>query len=72
MGSLELVGEIKQDTDFRAIGKIISIGNPLKGDVKLNIQKGDSIVTDIRYVEKYEIFGKDYWVVRQKYLFGKS
>lgn len=66
------VHEIKQDTDFRATARLLSIGEPLKGDKRLNVKPDDIIVTDIRYVEKYEIDGKDYWVVRQKYIYGKQ
>lgn len=63
---------IKQDTDYRAYGKVVAIGEPLKGDVKLSVRYNDTICTDIRYVEKYEIDGHDYWVVRQKYIYGKQ
>lgn len=70
-GLLEIY-EIKQDTDFRATARLISIGLPLKGSPKLNVKPNDIIVTDIRYVEKYEIDGHDYWVVRQKYIYGKQ
>ncbi len=70
-GVLE-IHEIKQDTDYRAIAKVVSIGLPLKGAVKLSVKPNDTIVTDIRYVEKYEIDGHDYWVVRQKYIYGKQ
>ena len=70
-GSLEIYN-IEQDTDYRAIAKVISIGEPLLGQAKLSVQPNDTIVTDIRYVEKYHIDGNDYWVVRQKYIYGKS
>ena len=63
---------IEQDTDYRAIGKVVSIGLPLEGEKPLSIKQNDTIVTDIRYVEKYEIDGHDYWVVRQKYIYGKQ
>lgn len=66
------VHEIKQDTDYRATARLVSIGEPLKGNKKLSVKPNDIIVTDIRYVEKYEIDGKDYWVVRQKYIYGKQ
>lgn len=66
------VYQIEQDKDFRAIGRVISIGQPLKNDVKLSVKPNDTIYTDIRYVEKYEIDGHDYWVIRQKYIYGKS
>lgn len=65
------VHEIAQDNDFRAIGRVISIGEPLKGKAKLSVKPSDKIVTDIRYVEKYEIDGKDFWIVRQRYIYGK-
>jgi co-chaperonin GroES (HSP10) len=70
-GLLE-VYEIAQDADFRAIGKVISIGEPLKGHKKLSVKPQDTVVTDIRFVEKYKIDGKDYWVARQKYIYGKT
>lgn len=63
---------LEQSKDYRAIGKVVSIGEPLEGDPKLGVQPNDNIVTDIRYVEKYEIDGHDYWVVRQKYIYGKT
>jgi co-chaperonin GroES (HSP10) len=63
---------IEQEKDYKAIGKVISIGEPLKGDIKLSIKPNDIICSDIRYVEKYEIDGHDYWVIRQKYIYGKS
>ena len=66
------VYEIAQDTDHRAIGKVVAIGEPLKGDVKLSIKPNDIICSDIRYVQKYEIDGHDYWVIRQKHIFGKQ
>jgi len=66
------VYEIKQDTDYRAIGRVVSIGEPLLGDTKLSIEPNDVICSDIRYVEKYEIDGHDYWVIRQKHIYGKS
>ena len=66
------VYNLEQSKDYRAIGKIISIGEPLQGDPKLDTKPDDIIVTDIRYVEKYEIDGHDYWVVRQKYIYGKT
>jgi hypothetical protein len=64
--------EIAQDTDYRAIGKVISIGEPLVGNRKLSIKPNDTIVTDIRFVEKYHIDGKQCWIVRQKYIYGKT
>jgi co-chaperonin GroES (HSP10) len=64
--------EIEQDHDFRAIGRVVSIGEPLKGDIQLSVQKDDIICADIRYVERYQIDGHDYWVIRQKYIYGKS
>lgn len=70
-GALE-IHEIKQDTDYRATARLLSIGEPLKGNKKLSVKPNDIIVTDIRYVEKYEIDGKDYWIVRQKYIYGKQ
>jgi hypothetical protein len=66
------VYEIAQDTDHRAIGRVVSIGEPLAGDLKLSIKPNDIICSDIRYVEKYEIDGHDYWVIRQKYIYGKQ
>lgn len=66
------VYNIEQDTDFRAIGKVVAIGEPLAGDTKLSVKPNDIICSDIRYVEKYEIDGHDYWVVRQKYIYGKQ
>lgn len=66
------VYNLEQDKDYRAIGRVISIGEPLKGKVKLSVKPNDTIVTDIRYVEKYEIDGHDYWIVRQKYIHGKQ
>jgi hypothetical protein len=66
------VYEIKQDEDFRAIGRIVSIGIPLSGDKPLSVKPNEVICTDIRYVQKYEIDGHDYWVVRQKYVYGKQ
>ncbi len=66
------VYEIAQDTDYRAIGKVVSIGAPLKGKKKLSVKPNDTIVTDIRFVEKYSIDGKDHWIVKQKYIYGKS
>jgi len=66
------VYNIEQDDDHRAIGKIVSIGEPLEGDVKLNVKPNDTIVTDSRYIQKYEIDGHDYWVVRHKYIYGKQ
>ena len=62
---------IAQEEDYKATGRIISIGEPLKGQPKLSAKPNDTIYTDIRYVEKYEIDGHDYWVVRQKYLLAK-
>lgn len=66
------VYEMKQSKDYKSIGKVISIGEPLKGDLNLSVKANDIIVIDSRYVEKYEIDGKDYWIVRQKYIYGKS
>lgn len=70
-GVLEIYN-LEQEKDYKAIGKIVSIGEPLKGQKKLSAKPNDIIYTDIRYVEKYEIDKHDYWVVRQKYLYGKS
>lgn len=70
-GVLE-VYNIQQDTDYRAIGRVVSIGEPPIGSKKISVEINDVVVTDIRYVEKYEIDGKDYWVVRQKYIYGKQ
>lgn len=69
-GKLEIYN-LEQDTDYRAVGRLISIGEPLKDAVKLSVKPNEQVITDIRYVEKYCIDNKDYWVVRQKYLFGK-
>lgn len=66
------VYEIAQDTDYRAIGRVVAIGAPLKDDIKLSVKPNDIICSDIRYVQKYEIDGHDYWVVRQKYIYGKQ
>lgn len=66
------VHNLEQETDYKAIGKILSIGPPLKGQPKLSVKINDTICTDIRYVEKYEIDRRDYWVVRQKYIYGKQ
>ena len=66
------VYEIAQDTDYRAIGKVVAIGEPLAGDTRLSIKPNDIICSDIRYVEKYQIDGHDYWVIRQKHIYGKQ
>jgi co-chaperonin GroES (HSP10) len=66
------VYEIAQDTDYRAVGRVVAIGEPLECDPKLSVKPDDIICSDIRYVEKYEIDGHDYWVIRQKYIYGKS
>ena len=66
------VYNIKQSKDYIATGKLLSIGLPLKNDNPLTVKPNDIVVTDIRYVEKYEIDGHDYWVVRQKYIYGKQ
>jgi len=66
------VYNLEQEKDYKAIGKVVSIGEPLKGKVKLSIKPNDTICTDIRFVEKYEIDGRDYWIVRQRYIYGKS
>ena len=66
------VYEIEQDKDHRAIGKVLYIGEPLAGDTKLSVKPNDIICSDIRYVQKYEIDGKDYWVIRQKHIYGKQ
>lgn len=66
------VYEIAQDTDYRAIGKVVAIGIPLKDDIKLSVKPNDIICSDIRYVQKYEIDGHDYWVIRQKHIYGKQ
>lgn len=66
------VYEIEQETDYKAIGKVISIGEPLKGHKKLSVKPNDIICSDIRYVEKYQIYGRDYWIIHQRYLYGKS
>lgn len=68
-GVLE-VYNMEQSKDYKATAKIVSIAEPING--KLSAKPNDIIVTDIRYVEKYEIDGHDYWVTRQKYLLGKS
>lgn len=62
----------EQSTDYKAIGKLISIGVPLEGQPKLSVKPNDTICTDSRYLMKYEIDGHDYWVVRQKHIMGKS
>lgn len=70
-GSLEIY-EIEKSKDYKAIGKLISIGLPLKGDPKISVKPNDIICTDSRYLMKYEIDRKNYWVVRQKHIYGKS
>lgn len=62
----------EQSNDYVATGKLLSIGSPLAGDNPLTVKPNDTVVTDIRYVEKYEIDGHDYWIVRQKYIYGKQ
>lgn len=62
----------EQSTDYKAVGKLLSIGDPLKGQPTLSVKPNDTIVIDARYLMKYEIDGKDYWVVRQKHIMGKS
>ena len=66
------VYNMEQSSDYKTTGRVVSIGEPLKGDIKLSVKPNDIVCTDIRYVEKYEIDGNDYWVVRQKYIYGKS
>lgn len=66
------VYEVAQETDYKATARVVSIGEPLKNEIKLNVKPNDIIYTDIRYAEKYHIDGHDYWVVRQKYLLAKS
>lgn len=66
------VYNMAQSTDYKSIGKLISIGLPLIGEVKLSVKQNDIICTDSRYVMKYSIDGHDYWVVRQKHIYGKS
>lgn len=66
------VYNIEQDTDYKAIGKLLSIGIPLSGDKPLSVKPNDIICSDIRYVMKYEIDGHDYWIIRQKHIYGKS
>lgn len=63
---------VEQSTDYKAIGKLISIGTPLDGDRQLSVKPNDIICADIRYVQKYSIDGKDYWIIKQKHIYGKS
>lgn len=66
------VYNMEQSKDYKATGQIVSIGEPLKGEPKLNVKVNDIICTDIRYVEKYEIDRHDYWILRQRYIYGKQ
>jgi co-chaperonin GroES (HSP10) len=66
------VYNMEQSKDYKATGQIVSIGEPLKGEPKLNVKVNDIICTDIRYVEKYEIDRHDFWIVRQRYIYGKQ
>lgn len=70
-GSLEIYN-IEKDKDYKSIGKLISIGLPLKGDKKISVQPNEIICADSRYVMKYEIDRKNYWVIRQKHIYGKQ
>lgn len=63
---------LEQEKDHVAIGKLVSIGLSLIGEKPLNVKPNDYVVIDMRFVEKYEIDGHDYWVVRQKYIYGKT
>jgi hypothetical protein len=70
-GNIE-VYSLEQDKDNKAIGRLVSIGEPLIGDTPISAKPNDIICTDLRYVQKYSIDNIDYWVVRQKHIYGKS
>ncbi len=70
-GNIEIYS-LEQDKDNKAIGRLISIGQPLIGDKPISAEPNDIICTDLRYVQKYSIDNTDYWVVRQKHIYGKS
>lgn len=59
------IHQIEQSKDYLAKGRVMYIGEPLKGKERLNVKEGDEIILDSRFIEKYEIDGKDVWISAQ-------
>lgn len=69
-GKIQLLNRMEfKNYDDRA--RVIAIGEPLKGQPKLDCNPGDVVIYDRRYAERYELWGKDCIVLKQKQLLAK-
>jgi len=71
-GIIELVGSIEYEKDNVAIGRIKSIAEPLKNKKSIGVKKGDKVIIDSRFLEKYEIDGSDVWITNHDRLLYKT
>jgi co-chaperonin GroES (HSP10) len=69
--SLVVPQHLKQITRS-GVARVVNIGTPLKNQPSLDVKPGDAVRFDNKFVEKYELWGKNYWIIKQERLLGKE
>jgi co-chaperonin GroES (HSP10) len=70
-GNLEVWGETRRKVRTDLHTKLLAIGTPLKGQPKLSVEPGDTVVVNSETAQEYTFWGKDYLLVRQDQLLAK-
>jgi co-chaperonin GroES (HSP10) len=71
VGSLYLTDMQKSETvKNRAV--VSYVGEPKKGATAMKVVKGDTVIFNDKFAEKYEIEGEQFLVIRQEYVVGKE
>lgn len=70
-GSIYLPDSMRKST-VKNKAVVHAAGEPKKGRLDLGLEKGDTILFNELFAEKYEIGGEKYLVIRQEYIKGKE
>lgn len=60
-----------QQSEHQAEAMVLAIGDPVKGEPRIEAASGEKVVFDERYAERYNMWGKDVLVLKQKRLLAK-
>lgn len=71
-GNIELFGDGRKKIDPELRTKLLAIGTPLKGQPKLSVKPGETVVINQHTAQEYNFWGTDYLLVRQDQILGKA
>ena len=67
-----IIPDMMQARETRGMSKVIYIGDPVRNGQPLDIDEGDTIIYDPRFVQTYEIGKKKWLVLEQEYIIAKK